>query len=67
VRIAIERRSGKRRYASELSLTRAGSSGRNRIRFSGNKLPGGAYRATVVAKRDGDRSKRRSESFRVVR
>jgi hypothetical protein len=67
VRIAVERRSG-RRWARVSSLVRSGRrAGANAVPFPARGLAPGAYRATLTATAAGRRSRARSATFRVVR
>jgi DNA-binding beta-propeller fold protein YncE len=71
VRVAFQRRRAGRWRRAGRALTRAGKTGRNRLRFSGRigrrKLRAGAYRARFVATdAAGNRSRTATVRFRIV-
>ena len=67
VRIVVERRAGSR-WVRVRTLVRTGRrAGANTVVFAARGLAPGAYRATLTAFADGDRSVLRRAAFRIVR
>jgi hypothetical protein len=72
VRIKVQRRRGRHRYARKARRSRAGHRGRNRVPLRSlirhRHLPRGSYRVVIVATDgNGHRSRPRTAHFRVVR